>query len=250
MSEDDSHSGNNSNQIATSLDAGADIQVAGPGLMNVPSGGISMFTFKLENLGPFDAGSIKFALPAPPGLSITSLHAGCVLGEENQGIVCSIEGLSIGEEIPLTFAGQVTVASNLTLSGTGSVISQSPDSDAGNNSGALELKVTSGTDMKLSKTRAPEGILVIGDRATFTLSPTYSGSDPGQMNITDTLPGHYTEITLEGKSGWDCEIVGQTLSRTEPQSPAGATGVNTSVGDNIYTAKVKKPGRTSPIKLK
>ena len=30
MSEDDSDSGNNSNQIATSLDAGADIQVAGP----------------------------------------------------------------------------------------------------------------------------------------------------------------------------------------------------------------------------
>ena len=66
MSEDDSDSGNNSNQIATSLDAGADIQVAGPSLMNVPSGGISTFAFKLENLGPFDAGSTKFTLPVPP----------------------------------------------------------------------------------------------------------------------------------------------------------------------------------------
>ena len=243
MSEDDSDAGNNSNQIATSLDAGADIQVAGPGLMKVPSGGISTFEFKLENLGPFDAGSTKFTLPVPPGLSITSLPAGCELDEENREIVCSIEGLSIGEEISLTFAGQVTVAGNSTLSGTGSVISQSPDSDAGNNSGALELKVTSGTDMKLSKTRAPEGILVIGDTATFTLSPTYSGSYPGQMTITDTLPDHYTEITLGGKGGWDCEIIGQTLSCTKPQSPAGAAGDNTSVGDIIYTAQVEKTGQ-------
>ena len=142
------------------------------------------------------------------------------------------------------------MAVNSTLSGTGSVISQSPDSDAGNNSGALELKVTSGTDMKLSKTRAPEGILVIGDTAAFTLSPTYSGSYPGQMTITDTLPDHYTEITLGGKGGWECEIIGKTLSCTKPQSPAGAAGDNTSVGDIIYTAQVKKPGRTSAIKLK
>ncbi len=96
------------------------------------------------------------------------------------------------------------MARNSTLSGTGSVIIQSPDSDSGNTSDALEIKVTSGTEMKLSKTRAPDGILVIGDRAKFTLSPTYSGSEPGQMNITDTLPDHYTEITLGGKGGWDC----------------------------------------------
>ena len=50
MSEADSDSGNNSNQIATGLDAGATIQVEGPSLMNVPSGGISTFAFKLENL--------------------------------------------------------------------------------------------------------------------------------------------------------------------------------------------------------
>ena len=68
MSEDDSHSGNNSNQIATSLDSGADIPVAGPSLINFPSGGISTFAFKLESLGPFDAGSTKFTLPVPSGL--------------------------------------------------------------------------------------------------------------------------------------------------------------------------------------
>ena len=66
MSEDDSDSGNNSNQIATSLDTGDDIQVAGPSLINVPSGGISTFEFTLENLGPFDAGSTKYTLPVPP----------------------------------------------------------------------------------------------------------------------------------------------------------------------------------------
>ena len=215
MTEIDSDAGNNSNQITTSLDAGADIQVTGPGSIKVPSGGIATFDFKLGNLGPFDAGSTKFTLPVPPGLSITSLPAGCELAEKNQEIVCSIKGLSIGEEVTLTFAGQVTVAGNSTLSGTGAVISQSPDSDAGNNSGALELEIASGTDMKLSKTRAPEGILVIGDRATFTLSPTYSGSDPGQMTITDAVPDNYTDTKLGDISGWACTITDQTLSCTK-----------------------------------
>jgi hypothetical protein len=107
----------------------------------------------------------------------------------------------------------------------------------------LELEVTSGTDMKLSKTRAPEGILVIGDRATFTLSPTYSGSNPRQMTITDAVPDNYTDTKLGDISGWACTITDQTLSCTKKLSTAGAAGDNTSVGDIVYTAQVEKTGQ-------
>ena len=82
-----------------------------------------------------------------------------------------------------------------TLSGTGAVISQCHDSDAGNNGGALELKGTSGTGMKLGKTRVLERLLVIDDTATFTLSPTYSGSDPEKNDhyryFSDQLHRYY-----------------------------------------------------------
>ncbi len=92
MTEIDSDAGNNSNQITTSLDAGADIQVTGPGLMKVPSGGIAAFDFKLGNLGPFGAGSTKFTLPVPPGLSITSLPAGFKLTKKTKKLSVQSRG--------------------------------------------------------------------------------------------------------------------------------------------------------------
>jgi hypothetical protein len=48
------------------------------------SGGIATFDFKLENLGPFAAGSTKLTLSVPPCLSITSLPAGFKLTKKTK----------------------------------------------------------------------------------------------------------------------------------------------------------------------
>ena len=85
----------------------------------------------------------------------------------------------------------------------------------------MELKVTSGTGMKLGKTRVLERLLVIDDTATFTLSPTYSGSDPGKMTITDTFPANYIDIMSGDTNGWACTITHQTLTRTKKCPPQG-----------------------------
>ena len=116
----------------------------------------------------------------------------------------------------------------------------------------MELKVTSGTGMKLGKTRVLERLLVIDDTATCTLSPTYSGSDPGKMTITDTFPANYIDIMSGDTNGWACTITHQTLTRTKKLPPAGADGDKTSAGDNIsvgdiaYTATVSSIGNHAP----
>lgn len=110
--------------------------------------------------------------------------------------------------------------------------------------------------MKLGKTRVLERLLVIDDTATCTLSPTYSGSDPGKMTITDTVPANYIAIMSGDTNGWACTITHQTLTRTKKMPPAGADGDKTSAGDNIsvgdiaYTATVSSIWNHAPIKLK
>ena len=235
------HNNNTANQDTT-VNAGANIALALSGPASAASGSVVSYTFTATNIGPDAASNISLSFPAPSGL-VGVTAPGCTLAAGTY--TCAIASLAVSAQATRTFTGQIAAASGSTLTPSGSVSDGTPpDPVASNNTATFSTSVTAGSDVRITKSRAPAGTLLVGQAVTFTLAPSYTGDSPTSLTITDTVPAEYTIGTVASpQNGWTCSVAAQTVTCTRP---AGSmAGNNVSLGNIAIPVTVASPG--SPI---
>ncbi|MCA1978578.1 MAG: DUF11 domain-containing protein, partial [Thiobacillus sp.] len=237
---DDDGSNNTANQ-STTVNAGADIALALTGPASAQSGSTVSYTYTLTNNGPDASGTQTLTVPIPAGLSGISAPVGCTLG--GGSYTCSIAALANGASTTRIFTGQISAAGGSTLTPSGSVVATGNPVDpvTSNNTATFNTTVMAGSDLQLTKTRAPAGTLIVGQSATFTLAPSYTGDTPSSLTITDTIPANYTVGTVASpQNGWTCGVSGQTVTCTKPAGTVA--GTNVSLGSVVIPVTASSPG--------
>jgi uncharacterized repeat protein (TIGR01451 family) len=213
---------NNSESETTTIIAGADLVIGISGPTSVTAGSVQTFTGSVTNLGPDPASGMTVVFPVPTGLDSFTVPAFCT---PNAGVFfCAIPGtLNAGDSFSFDVTGRITAASGSTITALAGVTAGSPpDPISANNVATLDIDVTAGSDLRLTKTRAPSGQLLVGDTVTFTLAGSYSGDAPINITIADTLPANYAFVSASG-TGWTCTNGGQTVECLRPGG-AGSGG--------------------------
>lgn len=198
----------------TTIELGADLSVAlqiDPA--TVQAGSTVSFKATVTNEGPYASTGATLTIPLPTGLSPNvSLPSGCSYAAPN--IKCEIAGpFAAGASVDFDFASQVTTENASTITVAAGIMSKGPRDPIPTNDGAnADIAVTDGTDVSLGKTRAPQGLILVGDEVTFTLQPRSAGKKPTQATITDTLPTNYQFVSVAADKGWSCSATGQTVN--------------------------------------
>lgn len=240
----DADSSNNVANQSTTVNAGADIELTLAGPASAQSGSVASYTFSARNIGPNPAGNLTLTFPAPAGLYNISAP-GCTISSPN---ACTIAGpLAVGATVTRTFSGQIAVAAGSTITPSGSVASTAPlDPVAGNNTAVFNTSVTAGSDVRISKSRAPGGNLLVGQAASFTLDPRYTGDVPSGLTITDVVPDNYTVgAVLPSQNGWACSVAGQTVTCT--RAAGSVAGNNVALGNIVIPVTAASPGSPNPV---
>ena len=235
----DADPSNNDASESTTITAGADIGVLITGPATAPSGSTAAFTVVATNNGPNTSGGFTVTVPVPTGMANVVAPAGCTL--TGGAYTCLIAGpVAVGASVNLDFSGTFIAGSGSSLAITANVSGGTPaDPISANDTDALSISITAGSDLSVGKTRSPGGLLVVGDPVTFTLSPAYTGDSPNGITVTDILPANYTVGTVTAP-GWLCTVTGQTVSCTST-SGSGA-GNNISLGNITISAVVASSG--------
>ncbi len=237
----DADAGNNAASQTTTVNAGADIQVALSGPASAQAGAAATYTFTVTNNGPNASGPQTLSFPVPAGLTGITPPGGCTLGGGTY--TCTVAALGVGASATRAFTGQIAAAGGSTLTPSGSVAAASGALDplTANNTATFSTTVTAGSDLRIIKSRAPAGALLVGQAVTFTLTPSYTGDSPTALTITDTLPANYTLGALTSpQNGWTCSAVGQTVTCTK--AAGSGAGANVALGVVVIPATASGAG--------
>jgi uncharacterized repeat protein (TIGR01451 family)/fimbrial isopeptide formation D2 family protein len=237
---DDDASNNVANQTTT-VTSGADIALSLSGPASAQSGSTVSYTFTALNNGPDAASNLSLSFPVPTGLTAVTPPAGCSLAGSTY--TCAVGGpLANGASVPLVFSGQISAASPSTLTPSGSIaVGSPPDLIVVNNTATFNTTVTAGSDLRITKSRAPAGVLLVGQAVSFTLTPTYTGDSPSGLTITDTIPANYTVGAVPTpQNGWACGVAGQTVTCTK--AAGSGAGANVALGTITIPVTVGSAG--------
>lgn len=173
----------------------------------VLAGSRANFTASITNNGPHPSDNAVLVIPVPTGLSPNlTMPAGCSIASNT--ITCTLPGpIAVGSVLELDFSAQVIAANTSTITLAGAVSSISPrDGVSGNNDATADIEVEPGTDVTLIKTRSPQGLILVNDIVTFTLTPAFAGFAPADARIEDIVPANYEilSVTPTSGSGWTC----------------------------------------------
>ena len=199
----------------TTVEQGADLAVVlAVNPATVQAGSNASFKATVTNNGPYAASGATLTIPLPTGLSSNvTLPAGCSYAAPN--INCDIPGpIASGASVVLDFASQVVTENASTITVAAQITSKGPrDPIHTNNDDTADITILQGTDVSIGKTRAPQGLILVGDEVTFTLQPRHAGVRPTQATITDALPANYQFVSVNtvAGSGWSCPVTGQTI---------------------------------------
>jgi len=221
--------------------AGVDMFVEWDVPATVPAGSFFDYTVRVRNVGPNTADSYRLTIPVPAGVINITPPAGCNLQTQGtqQNYVCDITAdldptTVDGPFLPFTFNGQVAVANGSEISTTVNVDAASPvDPIPGNDTDVFSLDVTAGSDVAITKQRAPGGgPIFVGDTVTFTIGASYVGDAPTSVLIVDIVPSQYA-ITAVVPGAYDCGadpyFTGRALSCT-----GSGTGDGDPDGDGVF----------------
>ena len=246
----DLNPGNNKKTELTTVSDGADVELTIAGRSTVTAGSMATYVFTLNNLGPDAARNLTLTVPAPLGLTNITTPAGCTLSGGDY--TCLVPGpLAVGGT-PVTFSltGQTFVppSSQITVSGlvtVGSLPNDPDDPVTSNNSASLKTSVLTGSDLTITKSRAPGGVLVLGQDVSFTLLPSFTGSSPTGITVIDDLPVQYryNSVTATPAGQWNCSAAGQKVTCERASGPGG-TG-NQSLGTITINTTVEATGQAT-----
>ena len=246
----DLNPGNNKKTEFTTVSDGADVELTIAGPSTVTAGSMATYVYTLNNLGPDAARNLTLTVPAPLGLTNITTPSGCTLSGGNY--TCQVPGPLAAGGAPRTFSftGQAFVppSSQITMTGAVTVGSLPTDPDdpvPANNSATLKTNVLPGSDLTITKSRAPGGVLVLGQDVTFTLLPSFTGSSPTGIKVIDDLPVHYkfNSVTSTPAGQWNCSAAGQKVTCERASGPGG-TG-NQSLGTITINTTVNATGQAT-----
>lgn len=254
----DTQPANNVVRQPTTVTDGTDIDLAITGPDSAASGSTASFVFTARNLGPLAASNLVITIPKPTGLHDIVAPAGCVFTDPN--FVCTIAGpVAAGASAGITLAGQISAGSTSTVTVAGSLTSSTPpDPIPFNNTATKDTTVTAGSDLKITKARAPAGTLLVGGNATFTLTSAYTGEEPFDITVSDDVPANFQidSVTPSAGSGWSCAVSGQAVTCTLPRGngagpniPLGSITIATTIvsgGSATNAASISAAGPPDP----
>lgn len=229
--------GSSSETKIITVNQGADVSVAISAPATAPSGSTVPIVFTLTNNGPDPSTGSTLTYPIPTGLSVSG--SGLPSG-------CSISGSQLTCNVPATpaTAGSNTrtfTINGVVTAGAGSTITHQPavaaagsvgDGVSTNNSATANTTVTAGYVLAMAKSH-DGGQLLVGQRFNFRLSPSFSGTAPTGVTLSDTIPANFAIQPLPTQpTGWTCSVSGQTVSCTR-SNIGGSGGANVALGDIV-----------------
>ncbi len=243
---------NNTDNETTTINKGANVAlVKSASTLNAPSGSALTYSFAITNNGPDSATLLRVQDPIPAGFSLVSLPSEC----SNSGgtIICDIDGpIANGDTLNIgSISGVITAAGSSTLTNAASIglqptapLGTPNDPDTSDNSSTVDTTVTGGSDVSITKSRSVGGSILVGTDFNFVLSTSYSGDNPADLTVTDTIPANYTIDSgsfLASQNGWSCALAGQDVTCTRALGGAG-TGYNQAIGDITIPVTVATSG--------
>ncbi|MCA3573782.1 MAG: DUF11 domain-containing protein, partial [Aestuariivirga sp.] len=230
---------NNSATELTTVTIGTDLKLGIESLPpgNAVNGSLVTYRFTVSNLGPElppgsgqpAATNVSVRIPKPAGLAGIVTPPGCTLAPPPaNAYTCVIAGpIAVNGTATVDLTGQVAAAAPSTITVSGSITaSNPPDPIASNNNAVTSTNVTTGSDVKIVKDRTPAtGIILVGQEVTFTLTASYTGDSPNDLQITDTIPANYQIDEVITPANWTCSQSGpdnQTVTCDRPSGPPGS----------------------------
>lgn len=235
---------NNAATEVTTINAGTDLDIAISGPVTAAAGSTVAYSFTVTNNGPnaLDRATLQF--PDPSGLTgITSL-SGC--SDEGARFSCDVGSIAVGADLLFDFSARVAASEGSFVSPAGSVSNAYPlDPVSGNNTDAMNTAVTAGTDLAITKTRSIPGMVLTDQQVSFTLSGSYTGDSPTNIQITDSVPSNYRidSVVPDAASSWVCGYVGQNV--TCDMATGLGSGGDISLGDITINTTVMTAGNVT-----
>ncbi|NLD15676.1 MAG: DUF11 domain-containing protein [Gammaproteobacteria bacterium] len=240
----DSDSGNDEEQVNTTISPGTDLGVT---LTTTPLQGESLSSgstwghaLEVKNNGPLDTTNAKVSIvPSAAGMIWTTWPGECAVDGANvpgAHLICSIPG-TFAKDATHNFTGiasQVVASAGSSLLVTASVSSDLADNHSPNNDDTSDINVTAGTDLELKMT-ASGGTVVAGSPRTVTVTPSYHGDVPDTPTFVINIPSDlsvdtsvpptvpsWNSCTWSGSTtltciGWDS--TGKQAGANQPMGP-------------------------------
>ncbi|HMF05149.1 MAG TPA: hypothetical protein VKH17_10065, partial [Acidimicrobiia bacterium] len=197
----DPNTGNNSAEATTTVVTSADVAVTKTDAPDPVAPGADLtYTITVTNGGPSDATNASWSDQIPANTTFQSL------GQTGNGssftcstppvggtgaISCSLSSMVPGEVATFTVVVEVVAATpdGTVIGNTASATADTSDPATGNNSASTTTTVSTGPDIVMGKTDAPDPVTA-GTNLTYTISATNSGSAPAAgVTVTDAVPG-------------------------------------------------------------
>ncbi len=228
--------GNNSAAATTTVSAQADLAVKKTDAPDpVIAGNNVTYTISLTNNGASNAQTVSLsdALPAAtqtggPAFTLTTPSVG-----GTGTFTATNSTLAAGASATFTVIAHVNanVASGSVISNTATATTATTDPTPGNNSATATTSVSTQADLSITKTDAPDPVIV-GNTLTYTLDFANSGgSDARNVSLTDPLPAGTTFVSANAPVGWTIitPAVGGTgtVTFTKTTASNGETGTFT-----------------------
>ncbi|WP_369820626.1 beta strand repeat-containing protein, partial [Pelomonas sp. Root1217] len=228
--------GGNSQSETTTVNTGADLQLAISTNASAAAGSTQNVQFTVSNAGPDASPPSTLSYSVPPGFALTGTPGGCSL--VGSTLTCNLGALANGASTSITATGVIGVGGSSTLThsaditGTGGV----GDGDTSNNVASANTAVTAGSSLSVTKTKSVADPVEVGQTFNFQFAVRYSGDFPSGAQLQDNLPANFCPVAPASFSsgGWSCTAsstcptAGGTLTCT--RAGGGSAGSNVSLG--------------------
>lgn len=223
------------------VNQGADIALVMTAPSTAGSGSTQSVVFRLTNNGPDASSGSLLTYPLPPGFSVTQAPAGCAIAANT--LSCTAGALALGASQSFTVSGTVSAATGSTITHQASVAPTGNVGDgvSSNNAATANTTVSAGSALSMAKSH-DGGQILTGQRFNFTLAPSFSGSPPVGVTVTDEIPANFRiEPPIAAPAGWTCRVDGQTVTCTRVDI-GGAGGSNVALGNIVVPVTAMTPG--------
>ena len=210
----DTNSSNDSETNTTTVVQSSDLTISSLTASSpVIASGQATLTTIVHNNGTYTADDSIITFTTPTGLNYASYDnsTGWTCGAAGSTVTCSNpSSIATGADAPpLRWTGTVSTSSgNITVSEA--VSSTTPDSNGSNNIASLDVPVTAGADLTVTKSVSANPVIG-GQPVTFTLNSVNKGPfGASNVVVTDTLDPMFSNISASGP-GEEIELTGMAL---------------------------------------
>ncbi|WP_405283420.1 hypothetical protein V3331_16295 [Gaopeijia maritima] len=223
----DPASGNDRDQVNTTVVAAADLSVSKSGAAVDTAGTSTSWTVQATNAGPSNAAGVVVSDTLPPGVTgVSASNGGVVSGNV---VTWTVGALAAGASTP-----SYSVTATIPASTTGSmlnrarVVTSTADPTSGNDRSQVTTTVVAAADLSVAKTGAATD--TAGTATSWTVQATNAGpSDATGVVVSDTLPPGVTGVSASNGG----VVSGNVVTWTVGALAAGASTPTYSVAATI-----------------